>query len=114
MAEWEDEDVVTEILANTKTILVQNAAPTVAYDGQVWSCTSSDPPLLKTYDGTNTQWMEHADRNYSSSTDGYKPKSRPSLNGRLALQFDSASTTYSGHTFLYFKANNVIYGVKSA
>jgi len=111
MAEWIAENVVDEQLGNQKTVLVQAAVPTTAYDGQVWTCTSSDPPLVKMYDLTNTQWMEHHSRYYRSETDGYKTRGL-TLNGGLALQYDSGGTTTSGDTFLYFKANGEWWGVK--
>jgi len=111
MAEWQSEDVVDESLANQKTILVQAAAPAVSYEGQTWSCTSSDPPLLKTYDLTNTQWMEHRSRYYLNLSKGYKTQSQPlQLNGGIKLHHDSGS---AHNAFLYFKANGLIWGVRS-
>lgn len=113
MSEWSDEDVVDEQLGNQKMVLVQAAAPATAYSGQVWVCTSSDPPLVKVYDATNTQWMERNTAYYRSASDGYKTQGKPlTLNGGLAIQYDSGGTATSGDVFLYFKANNLWWGVK--
>jgi len=112
MSEWTAEDVVDEQLGNQKTVLVQAAAPVTAYDGQVWTCTSSDPPLVKTYDLTNTQWMENHQRPYYSGSKGYKIQVQEALNGGLSLQRDTDGASTSGDVFLYFRANGEWFGVK--
>ena len=111
MSEFTTDQLTDEATANQKFILVQAASPNVAYDGETWGCTSSDPPLLKTYDATNTRWMEKHMNQYLNITQGYKPLSQPTtLHGDLSLQHDSGS---SDNVFLYFKANGLFWGVRS-
>ena len=105
------DDLIDQQTANTKFILIQAAAPSTPYDGQVWMCTSSDPPLLKVYDTTNTHWMENHMKQYLNFSQGYKPLSQPvTLHGDLSLQHDSGS---SNNVYLYFKANGLFWGVRS-
>lgn len=105
------EDVADEMLCNQKTVLVQAAAPVTSYSGQVWVCTSSDPPLTKVYDPKNTQWMEHEAGYYNNFSQGYKTLGKPlTLNGGMMVHHDSGSAS---NAFLYFKANNLWFGVRS-
>ena len=111
MSEFTSDQLIDEATANQKFVLVQAAAPTTPYDGQVWVCTSSNPPLIKTYDATNTQWAEKHLTRYLNFSQGYKPLSQPvTLHGDLSLQHDSGS---SNNAFLYFKANDLWWGVRS-
>ena len=104
--------VVDEITANQKMVLIQDSAPTNAYSGQVWTCTSSDPPLVKIYDAKNSQWMERREVTYRSGVNLFKPLlgSPKTLNGHLSIQHDTAS----GVTYLYFKSNSAWYGLVEA
>lgn len=112
MAEWVNEDVVDEMLANQKTVLVQSADPTNKYEGQMWTNTSSDPPLVKNYDLTNTQWMEYGTRHYKDFSQGFKPEGAPAphLHGGLMVQHDSGS---SSNAFLFYRANDLWWGTRS-
>jgi len=96
-----DEDVVTEQSANTKYILIQAAAPNNDYDGQIWENTSSDPPLLKIYDTTNTAYMERRPIWYevTAATVTEVPAASPTLDGTLVVQYSSGT----GVTTLFVK-----------
>jgi len=111
MSTFTSDQLVDEAIANQKFILIQAAAPAVSYDGQIWACTSSDPPIVKTYDDTNSKWLDHHQRYYRNFSQGYKPLSQPlSINGSLAVHHDSGS---SNNVYLYFKANGLFWGVRS-
>jgi len=101
MAEWETNDLMTAALKNQKNIYVGAAAPGTAYDGQVWVCTSSDPPLVKVYDDTNTQWMEHHQVFYETVVSGQMPATTPILNGAVAVTYDTEQSSCT----LYVRAN---------
>lgn len=101
MAEWETDDLRTAALSNQKNVYVMASAPTTAYDGQVWVCTSSDPPLVKVYDATNTQWMDHHQVFYETVTSGQMPATTPILNGAVAVTYDTEQSS----TTLYARAN---------
>lgn len=101
MAEWTTEDLRTQELSNQKNIYVGTAAPGTAYDGQVWVCTSSDPPLVKVYDNTNSQWMEHHQVFYETVLSGQMPATTPILNGAVAVTYDTEQSS----TTLYARAN---------
>ena len=111
MSEWTSGQVVTETLANQKFVLVQAAAPSTAYEGQVWSCTSSNPLLVKSYDDTNTQWMEHRPRTYEAVSD-LKTQPRlngvPVLNGSLFIHY----STSGAQTRLLMRSNNRFWGLE--
>ena len=109
------DDLIDEQVANTKFVLVQAAAPTAKYDGQMWACTSSDPPLLETYDDTNTQWMQRHINQYQTGTLAYRTlSSPPTLNGALNLCYSTGGATTSGKTLLYFKANGLWWGKQNS
>jgi len=101
MANGKTNDLRTAILSNQKNVYVMNSAPTTAYDGQFWVCTSSDPPLVKVYDLTNARWMEYHALYYEAVTSGQMPAATPVTNGALAVAYD---TEQSGTT-LYARAN---------
>ena len=103
------DDVIEENVANTKFILVQAEPPAISYFGETWVCTSSDPPLLQTYDAVNEQWMKHHSRFYHSFSQAYKTLTEQ-LDGGLSIQHDSGS---GADTYLYFKANGLWWGVKA-
>lgn len=101
MAEWSTNDLRTSALSNQKNVLVQAAAPGTAYDGQVWSCTSSDPPLVKVYDDTNSQWMEYHPVYYETQTGAWaNPAVTPVTNGTLVVLYNStqAGTRLYGYS----------------
>lgn len=102
MAEWVQGDKMTVALMNQKTVYIGAAAPATPYDGQVWNCTSSNPPLVKSYDLTNTRWQEHHEARYETVNSGQTPISGVYLNGTLCVAYD---TELSG-TKLYGYANN--------
>jgi hypothetical protein len=108
-------ELIDEQVANQKFVLVQAAAPAATYDGQVWVCTSSDPPLLEIRDETNSKWMQRHSVAYSAGTDAYKPlSSPPTLGGDLSIQYATGGDQTSGQTFLYFKANGLWWGKKNS
>ena len=114
MSELTTRELIDEAIANQKFILVQAAAPAVAYNGQVWSCTSSDPLLLQIYDTTNTRWIQRHSVSYLTGADGYKTRSSPpTLGGDLSIQYSVGGVQTSGQTFLYFKANGLWWGIKN-
>ena len=105
-------DLIDEQTANTKFILVQATAPSPSYDGVVWVCTSSDPPLLQTRDETNSRWIQRHSQQYYTGTLAYRSWGNPpTLNGDLDLRYSTGGTTTSGQVFLYFKANGLWWGV---
>jgi len=98
MSEFTQGEKMTVALMNQKTVYVGAAAPSAKYDGQVWVCTSSDPPLVKVYDTTNTQWMEHHQIIYETRNSGQFPATTPILNGAVAVVYDqqqSSATMYA-------------------
>ena len=99
MSSWTSGQVITEGGANQKFVLIQAAAPSNSYEGQMWVCTSSDPPLLKVYDDTNAAWMERRQIEYESITEDFdkKPDVTPHLFGTLVVQYNSGT----GKTYLY-------------
>lgn len=110
MAEWANEDVADEMLCNQKTVLVQAGAPTTAYEGQVWVCTSSDPPIMKVYDDTNTQWMDRPPAWYESVGYIKEPAHAPVVNGTLVIQYN----TNISSTVLFMRADNDWWGLEEA
>ena len=77
---------------------VGTAVPGTAYDGQIWVCTSSDPPLLKNYDDTNSNWRQHHETRYDEVTSGQLPVSGAYLDGTLSVVYDteqSSATLYA-------------------
>lgn len=93
MAEWTTDDLRTAALSNQKNVYVAAAAPGTAYDGQIWVCTSSDPPLVKVYDDTNTQWMQYHPVYYETQTGAWaNPATTPITNGTLVVLYNSTQT----------------------
>lgn len=97
-----NEDIVTEQSANTKYILVQAAAPSNPYDGQIWTNTSSDPPIQKVYDATNTAYLERHPIWYESTSSAVfvLPAATPTINGTIVIQYEAGG----GGTTLFLKA----------
>lgn len=89
-----NEDIVTEQSANTKYILVQAAAPTTPYDGQISTNTSSDPPIQKVYDATNTAYLERRPIWYETTSSAVPvvPTATPTINGTLVLQYEEGGS----------------------
>jgi hypothetical protein len=109
------DDLADQQTANMKLILVQAGAPTTAYDGQVWACTSSDPLLLQMRDDTNSRWVQLHQRQYETGALAYKTwGAPPTLSGALDLRYSSGGTTTSGMTYLYFKANGLWWGLQNS
>jgi len=102
MAEWATDDLRTAVRSNKKNVYVMDSAPTTLYEGQVWVCTSSDPPLVKVYDETNTHWMDYHPTYYETVLSGQMPAVTPVTNGTLVVAYD---TDQSGTT-LYARANS--------
>ena len=101
MSEWTTADKMSLSIMNQKTVYIGVAVPATPYDGQVWVCTSSNPPLVKVYDTTNTQWMDHHEVRYETVASGQLPASGVVLNGAISVAYD---TEQSG-TKLYAYAN---------
>lgn len=104
----------TEQCLNTKEILVASSAPDNPYDGQLWSDTSENPPVLKTYDATNTVWMERRPVWYETVTISAGETNRdPRLddthtNGTLVVQYDGVKDV------LWARSNSEWFGAKSS
>jgi len=106
-----NEDIVTAQSGNTKFITVQSAAPTTNYDGSIFIDTDNNPPYLNIRDATNTQWMEHHSREYTTATQTRWPVVYGQLysNGNIISQYDSSLSK----TKLHVKANGIWWGVVS-
>ena len=103
MSEWASGDKGTVSLMNQKTFYVGTGAPAVAYDGQPWVDTSTNPPVLKIYDTTNTAWMTHHPVYYETQTGAWaNPSTTPVSNGTLVVLYNS---TQAG-TRLYAYSNS--------
>ena len=98
MSEFVAADKLSVATLNQKTVYVGAAVPGTTYDGMMWVCTSSDPPLVKVYDDTNGRWIEHHEVLYETVTSGGFPAATPVLNGTLCVAYDteqSATTLYA-------------------
>ncbi|GAG61653.1 unnamed protein product [marine sediment metagenome] len=103
MAEWATYDELTAALLNQKSVYVGAGVPAALYDGQVWVDISTDPPLLKLYDTTNTQWMEFNPVYYETQAGAWaNPAVTPITNGTLVIVYNS---TQAG-TRLYMYSNS--------
>ena len=98
MSEFVAADKLSVATLNQKTVYVGAAVPGTTYDGMMWVCTSSDPPLVKVYDDTNGRWIEHHEVLYETVTSGGFPAATPVLDGTLCVAYDteqSATTLYA-------------------
>ena len=93
MAEWSQGDKMTVALMNQKTVYVGSGAPTTKYDGQVWVCVSSNPPLLQSYDLTNTNWLKYGESRYETVVSGQLPASGVYLDGALCTAYDTEQSS---------------------
>jgi len=101
MAEWTTATKMAPTIMNQKTVYVGAAVPATPYDGQIWVCTSSDPPLVKVYDTTNTQWLEHHSVRYETVASGQLPASGVILNGTISVAYDTGMSS----TKIFARAN---------
>lgn len=102
MAEFANQDLRTVALSNQKSVYVGSGAPGTAYEGQHWVDISTDPPVLKVYDLTNTSWMTMYPVYYETQADAWAaPSQSPITNGTLVVLFNS---TQAG-TRLYVRSN---------
>jgi len=97
-----DEDIYTEECCNTKLIIVQSAEPSTTYDGQHWIDTDDDPPLLRTRDETNSQWMTHYRREYETGHASLPDINDNVINGMMTVEWDSIDSKAA----LWVRANN--------
>jgi len=103
MSEWSYSDKLTAALLNQKTFYVGSGAPSTTYDGQPWVDISTDPPVLKFYDDTNSQWMEYRPVYYETQVGAWADPSTSNVgNGTLVVVYNSDQ---SG-TRLYAYSNN--------
>jgi hypothetical protein len=93
MSEWTAGDKMTVALMNQKTLYVGSGAPTTKYDGQLWASVSSNPPLLKSYDATNSGWMQYGETRYETVLSGQLPASGVYLNGALCVAYDTQQSS---------------------
>ena len=102
MAEWSTNDLLTTALMNQKTVyIISGTAPGTAYDGQFYVDTSTDPPTVKVYDLTNTQWMTYHPVYYETQTGAWaNPSTTPLTNGTLVVLYNStqAGTRLYGYS----------------
>jgi len=102
MAEWTTNDLRTAILSNKKSVYIGSGAPGIAYDGQHWVDISTDPPVLKVYDLTNTTWMTMYPIYYETQSGAWaNPSQSPITNGTVVVVYNS---TQAG-TRLYVRSN---------
>ena len=90
-------DLITEQCANTKFITIQSSNPSPIYDGQVFIDTDDNPPLIRVYDLTNTQWMTRP-RNPYQSTHFINPEISLANNGALVVQYNGTKTVLLART----------------
>jgi hypothetical protein len=103
MAEWSNRDQMSAALMNQKTVYVGSGAPGTAYDGQFWVDTSTDPPTLKMYDSTNTQWLTMYPIWYETQSGAWAdPSESPVVNGTIVVVYNSTQAD----TRLYVRANS--------
>jgi len=86
---------------NRKTVFIGAASPGTAYDGQIWVCTSSDPPLVKVRDDTNSVWLDHHSVRYETVASGQLPASGVILNGTISVAYDTDMSS----TKIFARAN---------
>jgi len=103
MAEWVANDLRTLSLSNQKSLYVGSGAPGTAYEGQIWVDVSTDPPIVKSYDDTNSQWSEYRPVYYETQEDAWaSPSQTPVVNGTIVVLYNS---TQAG-TRLYAYSND--------
>ena len=110
-----NEDVITEMCANTKMILIASSGPANTYDGQIWNDTSEDPPVTKVRDETNTAWMTRRKSTYESAAGGNltypdTPDDFPVVNGSIVIK----RNTDLSASFIYVRADESWYGATTA
>lgn len=111
MGEVAYEDKLSATILNKKTIYVGSAEPSTKYDGQGWVDVSTDPPLLKIYDDTNSAWMTYHATYYEAQTGSWAdPSQSPVLNGTIVIVYND---TQAG-TRVYVYANSTWYNVATA
>jgi hypothetical protein len=103
MAEWSTYDEITAALLNQKTVYIGTTAPSTPYDGQIWVDISKDPPVVKLYDTTNTQWLTYFPIIYETDTGSWSdPTFSPAQNGTLVVSYNADQ----GEARLYMYAND--------
>ena len=105
-------DVCDAKTLNVKEVIIQNAAPSTNYDGQIWEDADEITPLMKVYDLTNTQWMTKGGQLYESGS--YQSR-MPSIigdgtNGIFVLQ----NNTYDSAVYLQMRSNGRWWAVVGA
>lgn len=97
----EYDDIWSEPACNTKLVIVSTTAPTNKYDGQRWLDTSEDPPVLKTYDETNNDYVER-DATYYETGHNDLPGITKYRNGLMVVEWDATD----GKASLWVRSNN--------
>jgi hypothetical protein len=102
MSELAQGDKLSVATLNTKMITIQSGAPSTTYDGMVWVCVSSNPPLVQVRDETNSAWLKHGETRYEVVNSGGFPSSGVYLPGTLSVNYDQQQST----TVLFAYANS--------
>lgn len=103
MAEYATDDLRTVALSNQKSIYVGAGAPGTTYDGMMWVDISTDPPVLKVYDTTNSEWMTMFAVWYETQVGAWaNPTQTPVNNGTICVLYNSTQVG----TRIYVYANS--------
>jgi len=111
MSEVSFQEKISAEVWNSKTIYVGSGAPSTTYDGQFWVDISTDPPVLKLYDDTNSQWMQYHPVYYETQAGAWaNPSVTPVSNGTMVILYNSTQDD----TRLYVYANDSWHNLDTA
>jgi len=84
-------EIMTVKSSNIKIPSIGTVTPVNPYDGTTWTDTNSDPPVLKTYDETNTDWMDQGTVSYTSNAFEVKPLTNTQHNGHISIKYGTGT-----------------------
>jgi len=90
LSEFSQGDKLSPAVLNQKTVYVGSGEPSTKYDGQIWVDVSTDPPIVKVYDLSNTQWMTYHPTYYEEQSGAWAdPSVSPVTDGTLVVVYNS-------------------------